>query len=396
MTVGVNSPDQFRLWTGISLVAGACERRVWARAAKAQTFPNLYVLLTAAPGVGKQVINLAKLLWKSVKEPNNGPPAFRVAPTQMTKAALIDSIGKATQFKMVKGANIKYHSLLIAAEEFQVLLPHYDEEYIGTLNEIFNNPDTPYEEVRRTGTVKEISIENPQLNILAGVQPSYFVSTFPEHAWTTGFARRIIMVYAAEGKFQDLFQPEDGEIVGGVDWTVLLSQLSQISTLYGQCIWDAQAADQLAKWHRSKGPPTPQHSKLIHYNNSRTMFAIKLSIVSAVSRSQGLTITDYDVTRAISWLTEAESFMPDVFREMAGKSDAAVIDELQFMLLDYKTKYKKAAKTDIIWDFMRQRIPSDKIEKIMTTAINAGIIYHPGDAADLWEAKAMKNTRGVE
>ncbi len=231
MTDGVNSPDQFRLWSGISLVAGACERRIWARAAKAQTFPNLYVLLTAAPGVGKQIINLAKLLWKSVKEPNSGPPAFRIAPTQMTKASLVDAIAAASQFKMVKGANIKYHSLLIAAEEFQVLLPHYDEEYIGTLNEIFNNPDAPYEEMRRTGSVKSISIEYPQLNILAGVQPSYFASTFPEHAWSTGLARRIIMVHAAEGKFQDLFQAETEEIIDGTGWKGLQSKLSSVSGL---------------------------------------------------------------------------------------------------------------------------------------------------------------------
>ena len=396
MTEGVNSPDQFRLWAGISLVAGACERRIWARAAKAQTFPNLYVLLTGAPGVGKQVINLAKQMWRGVKEPNNGPPAFRIAPTQMTKASLIDSIAKATQFKMVKGANIKYHSLLIAAEEFQVLLPHYDEEYIGTLNEIFNNPDSPYEEVRRTGSVKEISIENPQLNILAGVQPAYFVSTFPEHAWTTGFARRIIMVYAAEGKFQDLFQEDSEEIVDSHKWKELQNKLSKISALYGQVSWEIAASKKLAEWHRAKGPPAPQHSKLVHYNNSRTMFAIKLSIVSAISRSNELIITEYDVSRALSWLTEAEALMPDVFRELAGKSDGAIIDELQFMLCEYRQKYKKSAQTDIVWDFMRQRVPAEKIDKIMATAERAGILFHPGGAVDLWEAKANKNPRGVE
>lgn len=396
MTTGVNSPDQFRLWSGIAMIAGACERRIWARASKAQTFPNLYVLLTAAPGVGKQIISMSKLMMKSVKEPNNGPPAFRIAPTQMTKASLVDSIAKATQFKMVRGANIKYHSLQICAEEFQVLLPHYDEEYIGTLNEIFNNPDAPYEEMRRTGSVKEISIENPQLNILAGVQPSYFVSTFPEHAWTTGFARRIIMVYAAEGKFQDLFQEESEEIVDGPQWKNLQSCLSNISSLYGQCAWEPDAADKLAKWHRAKGPPTPQHSKLIHYNNSRTMFAIKLSIISAISRSQQLTITEYDVTRALAWLIDAEALMPDVFREMAGKSDTAIIDELQFMLTEYKKKFRKAATTDVVWDFLRQRVPSEKIEKIMLTAQRSGIVFNPGDAIDLWEAKAIRNPRGVE
>lgn len=397
LTDGVNSPDQFRLWTAISVVAGACERRVWARAAKARTYPNLYVLLTAAPGVGKQVISLARQLWKNAPEAQgSNVKAFRVAPTQMTKASLIDSIAKAKQFKITKAGNLTYHSMLIAAEEFQVLLPTYDTEYISALNEIFNCPDLPYEEVRRTGSVKEISIENPQLNLLGGVQPSYFVSTFPEEAWTTGFARRIIMVYAAEGKFQELFQDSE-EIVGSPIWNDLLQSLTHISTLYGQMAWEPEAAEKLADWHRAKGPPAPTHSKLVHYNNSRTMFAIKLSTISAVSRSGKLVIQGADVTRALAWLKEAESRMPDVFREMIGKSDTQVIDELHYMMVLEQGRSKgKALPTSVLWEFLRQRVPSEKIERILISAERSGIITKPAGATDLWFAKPIRTVRGVE
>ncbi len=395
LTEGVNSPDQFRLWTAISLVAGACERRVWARAARAQTFLNLYVLLVGAPGVGKQVISLAKLLWKLTKEPGLDVGAFKVAPSQMTKASLVDSIAKAKQFKMVRGANLTYHSLLIAAEEFQVLLPTYDTEYIATLNEIFNNPDLPYEENRRTGSVKELSIENPQLNILAGVQPSYFVTTFPEEAWSTGLARRILMIYAGEPIFQELFQDAE-EIIGSPGWLRLLESLSHISTLYGQMQWESQAAERLANWHRAKGPPTPIHSKLVHYNNSRTMFGIKLAGISAVARSGGMTISDSDVVRGLTWLTSAEALMPDVFREMIGKSDTQVIDELHYMVVMEVAKGKKPLKTEVLWEFLRQRVPSERIEKVMITAERSGILSHPGGAQDLWVAKAVRGPRGVE
>lgn len=395
VTDGVSSPDQFRLWTGISLVAGACERRVWARAARMQTFPNLYVLLTAAPGVGKQIINLAKELWRTTKEPGGGPLAFRVAPTQMTKAALVDALGKAKQFRITKAGNMEYHSMLIAAEEFQVLLPSYDLEYIATLCEVFNNPDIPYEEHRRTGAVREISIERPQLNILGGVQPSYFVATFPEEAWSTGLARRIIMIYASEGKFQDLFtnveDPKDSPI-----WTALLTQLGQLSALAGQCTWEASGADVLAKWHREKGPPIPTHSKLTGYKNSRTMFAIKLSIISAVARSGQLLIAEFDVRRALVWLLAAERLMPDVFREMIGKSDTQVIDELHYMMVMRQAELRKPLQTHMLWEFLRQRVPSEKIEKILLSAERSGVLFHPAGAPDLWQAKALTEVRGVE
>lgn len=395
VTDGISSPDQFRLWTGISLVAGACERRVWARAARVQTFPNLYVLLTAAPGVGKQVISLAKTAWKQTKEYPAGPAAFRVAPSQMTKAALVDALAKAKQVKLVKGANLEYHSMLIAAEEFQVLLPTYDTEYIATLNEVFNNPDIPYEEHRRTGAVREISINNPQLNILAGVQPSYFVSTFPEEAWTTGFARRIIMIYASEGKFQELFQ-DSLDPTEDQRWGEMLAQLSQVSNLYGCCAWEAEAAELLAKWHRAKGPPTPTHSKLVHYNNSRTMFAIKLAIVSAVARTGALVITSGDVQRALSWLLNAEALMPDVFREMVGKSDSQVIDELHYMMITEQGKTRRPLATALLWEFLRQRLPSEKIEKVLMSALKSGVVCNPGGSPDLWQARPLTGVRGVE
>lgn len=395
VTDGVSSPDQYRLWSGIALVGGALERRVWARAARARTYPNLYVLLTGAPGVGKQVISLVRQLWSETKNPGLSTKAFCVAPSQMTKASLIDSIAKAEQFKIVKAGNLAYHSLLIAAEEFQVLLPTYDTEYIAALNEIYNNPDMPYTEVRRTGSVREISIENPQLNLLGGVQPSYFVSTFPEEAWTTGFARRILMIYAGEGKFQELFQ-EESDITEGEGWGELLEGLSHFSGLSGQMSWEPEAAETLATWHRAKGPPTPTHSKLVHYNNSRTMFAIKLSTISAISRTGDLVISAEDVKRALSWLLEAEKKMPDVFREMVGKSDSQVIDELHYMTIMQYAKTKKPLETKMLWEFLRQRVPSEKIEKILMSAERSGVLFHPGGAPDLWQAKALTGVKGVE
>ena len=314
----------------------------------------------------------------------------------MTKASLVDNLAKARQLKMLKAGNVDYCSLLIAAEEFQVLLPSYDTEYIATLNEVFNNPDMPYVEHRRTGAVKDISIDRPQLNILAGVQPSYFVSTFPEEAWTTGFARRIIMIYALEGKFQELFQDSD-DLRESPEWEALRTQLGQISCLYGQCSWEPTGAELLAKWHRAKGPPAPTHSKLVHYNNSRTMFVIKLAIVSAVARSGGLVISEYDVQRALSWLLNAEKLMPDVFREMIGKSDSQVIDELHYMMVMEVGRGKgKPLSTAVLWEFLRQRVPSEKIEKILLSAERAGIIFHPGGAQDLWLPKPITSPRGVE
>jgi hypothetical protein len=46
-------PPEFHLWTGLSVLAGACERKVWLSNRRVTYYPNLFVMLTTYPGVGK-------------------------------------------------------------------------------------------------------------------------------------------------------------------------------------------------------------------------------------------------------------------------------------------------------------------------------------------------------
>lgn len=386
LTEGIISPDLFKLWSGISLTAGALERRVWARVGDFSTYPNLYILLVAPPGVGKQVIETVQDLWQLVAEPGTTSPALHVAPDSVTKAALVDVLAESRRsFLPSQGPLLTYHSLLVAAEEFGVLLPAYDQEFIANLNKIFNNPNS-YKERRRTGNVRKLEIELPQLNILAGVAPSYFVGTFPEEAWNTGFARRIIMIYSSETPFRELFR-ESPDLSQQQDH--LLRRLSHLAGLHGQMKWTQEAAELLAEWHRAGGgkggPPVPGHSKLEHYSRSRTMHAIKLTVVSAVARTGQLVIELVDVRRAIAWLLEAEALMPDIFRAMQGRSDSQVIEEMHyFVQAQWARERQTAVSGDSIRRFLISRVPSDKIEGLLQIADRANIISRVAGTADSW------------
>ena len=387
------SPEIFRRWCGIAAVAGALERRVWAKTSLGVLFPNVYVLLVGPPGVGKYIIETVRELWTETIEPGTKRPAFAVAPDNMSKAALMDTLAKAKKTWLPKvGAPLTYHSLLIAAEEFEVLLPDYDREYIGSLNSIFNNKPL-HAEARRHGPVRELVIERPQLTILGGAQPSYFVSTFPEEAWSTGFARRIIMVYAAETPFRELF----GELSEtAVAKPALLAKLAGLSQLYGQMKWTPDAASALAEWHRKGCPPVPGHSKLAHYNRSRTMHAAKLAIISSASRGPSLAIDALDIKRGIEWLCEAEALMPDIFREMAGKSDSQVIEELHFfMQRAWLANGRKPLRDAMLVGFLAQRLPSEKIEKVLAIAERAGVIARVAGTADQYVPRP-RTEHGIE
>jgi len=373
-TEGALSPELFRLWTGIALVAGACERRVWLRSGRNVTFPNLYTLLVAPPGVGKQVIEDARELWNEAQSPSTRSQAFKVAPDSMTKASLVDNLARAKTNKLLKGLTgpLVYHSLLIAAEEFSVMLPAYDLEYIGVLNKIYNNPNTPYAESRRTGSVREVEIEYAQLNILGGAQPGWLKSVFPEEAWSTGLTSRMLMVYCSDAPLLDIFADNAATDQAR---SAIVKRLGEISEVYGELAWTEPARERLRQWHLAGGPPTPTHSRLVHYVRRRTLHALKLTIVSAISRRSFEQVELIDVERAITWLIQIEQLMPDIFRAMIGKSDAAILEELHhYLVAHWQMRKQMPIREQEIVSWLAARIPSDRIIKMIEIAERAGLM----------------------
>jgi hypothetical protein len=383
-TEGAQTPELFRKWAAIALVAGALERRVWAPAGRYTTFANLFTLLVAPPGVGKLIIEEVQGLWRDTCEPGGKAKAFHVAPHSMSKAALVDTLAKAKRVRLPPGGNgpMTYNSLLVAAEEFGVLLPDYDKEYIGTLNRLWTNP-ADHEESRRHGPSREVKIENPQLNIIGGAQPSWLADVFPESVWSTGIGRRLVMVYASEGPLINIFESQE---ISLPERESLLRRLGQMSALYGPMKWREDAVKMLGDWHMAREPPAPTHSKLTHYLASRFQLVIKLAIVSAIARSGELVIELLDCRRAMDWLFEAEGRMPDIFRAMIGKSDTQVLEELHLFAQGVYQKSRQAPINEaLLVRFLSERVPSDKVEKILAVAERASIIARIGGTQGMYK-----------
>lgn len=391
------SPDLFKLWSGISLIAGAMERRIWSTNRAGKTYASMYVLLVAPPGTGKGIVNQVRRLWTSTVKPGTKIPAFYVAPDSMTKAALIDTLAESkTTFLPKSGPPFSYTSLNIAAEEFGVLLPAYDLEYVNTLNSIWNN-DESHSESRRYGKKQKIIIEHPQLNIIAGTQPAYMAAIFPEEAWNTGLARRLMMIYSAEKLDYDLFS-----IALNVDTESyrerVLAKLSRVSGMWGEMTWTSEAIAAFRDWRASGEAPMPTHSKLVHYNTTRSLYMFKLAMISSICRDESMSISLVDFARAKAWLTLAESFMPDVFRAMIGKSDKDVIDELhRYAMGMYATSRKPVDGMDLR-RFMMERVPHEKIEGILLVADRAGLIVRTiqPDGSEKYVPKMRQGLGGRE
>ena len=365
------SPEIFRRWSAVSLVAAALERRVWIRTGKFITFPNLYTLLVAPPGTGKQIVAAVRDILEEVKIGNTKEKAFKIAPDSMTNAALIDTLVDSRQTRIGPGgAPYSYSSLFVGAEEFSVLMPTYDMGFVGTLNSVYNNPAI-HREHRRHGRPPKLEIEYPVLNLLGGIQPAFMSSNFPEEVWTTGLSRRCIMAFSSEQKIRNPFDvttPHD-ELRRR-----LISGLSRLSAVQGQITWGAGALKYFLDWHMGGGQPAPTHSKLIGYNTSRSMNLMKLSGISLMSRFGGFEIDEIDVKRGLNWLLETESAMPEIFRAMQGKNDWQILEELhRFMTAQaVRTKHKPMERS-LVFRWISQWCTVEKTRQMFDLAMNSGV-----------------------
>jgi hypothetical protein len=392
LTDSLISPELFRKWAGISLIAGALERRVWTETGSGVIYPSLYVTLVAPPAVGKGVINVVRQLWSDCKLPDESP-AFRIAPHNMSKASLMDALARSKNLQTPAAAQeLSYHSMLIAAEEMGLFMPKYDTEFISALVEIYNCP-SDYKETRRTSIVKELHIQKPQLNIIAGAQPGWIASTFPEEAWTMGFASRMIMVYCSLAPKKSLWKKT---ISPAGKQAELLEQLLVLSKIYGKIPWTEEAEAKIAEWYDADCPPVPTHSKLTYYNGRRILHLIKLAMVAAVSRSENFIVDLQDLERAMEWLFEAEATMPDIFRAMVGRSDFQILEELHMFAVEtWKIQRGKPIQEELLMAFLAERCPGDKVGKLLELAEKSGFVERVAGTLG-YNPKARFSGRGVE
>jgi len=361
----IPSPTLFRKWAAISAVAAALERKVWVRTSGSNIYPNLYTVLVGPPGVGKTVITSeVALFYEKLKE-------HHLAPSSVTKASLIDSLADAKRKIIRVGENpsyVEFNSLFVISNELGVFLPSYEPEFMSALTDIFDGKR--YAERRRTRDLK-LEILFPQLSILAATTPSYLSGMLPEGAWDQGFTSRTIFVFSGERVIRPLF----GETVLSDKLSGDLAiDLKAISEIYGPMKFEESAGALISDWHMAGGPPVPQHPKLTHYLPRRTMHLLKLCMVACAMRTSDKIITADDFEIALSWLLEAESFMPDIFKSMNSGGDGRIIEDCWYFVFQIYGKEKRGVAEPRIIQYLSGRVPAYNVMNVLNVMTNSRML----------------------
>lgn len=366
-TEGTPSPRILRKWSAIATVAGILERKCWVYTMNSCLYPNMFILLIAPPGVGKSIaIKSSRYFLEQL-------PTLSLAPTSLTHKGLIDYLASELCTKQItdeiKNTFIEYHSMIIAAPEFGVLLPSNDLPFMNCLNDLYDCDNIYHEQTRGGGGLQ---FPNPHIHILAGTQPKYLGEILPEAAYGLGFTSRIIMVYAGEPVKIPIFK---SSIHNKTLQEQLEHDIKVINLMVGKFTPTQEAEEALENWHMIESDiDKPIHSKLQHYSTRRIAHLLKLCMTYSAIRDNTLEITYEDFTNAKNSLLEAEEYMPEIFKEIGASSQIGQIEEaFQFILTIYM-KTKKPISEHKLVHFLSTRMPVNQIIFTIDTMVRARII----------------------
>lgn len=379
------SPERFRRWGAISTIAGALEKKTWVFTSGANLYPNLYVFLISPPGIGKsRVLAETYRMW-------TGIPDHKTSVPSVTKASLIDELVDAHRTVIRAGhtpSTVEFNSLKVVISELGVFLSEYANDFMNTLTDLYDG--YPYGERRRTKNL-QISIPNPQLNLLAGTTPSYLNNLIPEGAWDQGFLSRTILVYDDARVLRSMFAQTSWDRALGKE---LQTTINHIGSLYGEFTFTPEAAAMIDEWYLGGQNPRPNHPKLQNYLVRRPVHLLKLCQVAAANSSDTLVIDVPHVQLAFDWLLDAELYAPEIFKAMVSGGDSKVMEEAWHLCFQYKMKHQKGLPHALMIKFMSMKVPSYKVEQLVdlmekSNMIRAvavkgeGTTYEPRDKAFL-------------
>lgn len=359
-TSNMPSPERFRLWTAIHAIGAAVERRVWMSSGGMSMYPNIYTMLVGPPGVGKSVAidPVTYLLRKS--------GVVNIAPTDVSKQSLLDSLAQTSKSVTADGHLFDYHYLALCITELSSFMSKYDQELAGLLTLLFDCPDMSEEKKRSHDHGKTIPF--PGLSFVIGTATKNLGATLSDDLWGSGFMARVVLIYSAEVMMPN--SPKamfDAPIRRDILGEEIVERFRTLGSFVGQVNWTEPARQALWKFRINQSDGAPIHNRLENYVTRRWMHLAKLCIIHALSFER-MDITGEDVTSALGWLTEAEAFMPEIFKDMVGHEDGQVYEELRSAMFQTHMKTRQPVPVGWIYKFLAQRVSTHSVPRIVDVA----------------------------
>lgn len=296
-TAESESPEEYHLWTGISVIAGALQRKVFFDMGYFLLYPNMYIILVGPPGRCKKstAMRIGRDILKQV-------PGAKFTADSTTREKLIINLSQAHKDGM--------SSMTAHSTEFATMLTSSGMDMVVFLTDIFDCPPLWEHDTKSGG---KNTIKGPFFNLEGATTPDWISRAMPLDTIGVGLTSRIIFVHQDTPREADAI-PKLTEAQKQLS-SLLVTDLIAISALSGEFKMTPEAYEYYNQWYRARvGNPNPTGDpRLAGYFERKPMHMLKLAMILAASMRDGLWIELEDIMNAENTLARIEQRMPKVF-----------------------------------------------------------------------------------
>lgn len=331
-TKNTEPPKLYHTWVGLSLIAGALQRRVYLKWGYETIYPNMYVVLIGPSGRARKgtAMNIGKDILKEV--------GITMTSDSITREALIRDMKDAvTSFTDATTGETKFHCAVTAfSPELSVFLGQKDVKFLADLTDWYDCADAWTYRTKHSG---EDTIAGVCFNLLGGTAADWLQSILPQEAIGGGFTSRIIFV-VEEQKGKSVPEPimtEEDRVLR----KSLIKDLERIATISGQMKMTPDCVQAYVDWYEDleskieNGKPPLEDPRFSGFVDRLSTHVRKLSVIMSASRSNDLVIEAEDFDRAVDIINRTMPKMPKTFGGL-GMSPYSEVTEKVLMYIEMK------------------------------------------------------------
>jgi hypothetical protein len=313
-TAQLESPACYLRWAGLSTVAGAAQRKIYAESTAYLAYPNLYITLVGPPGAKKSTaIRMGKRLLRQVPGINFTSDAPSVA-------------GIMLEFKDI--ASKEHQSLNAFIGELSTIYENAADTMTGFLTAIYDGDD---EYIKRTRIGGVEAISKPWFNLIAGTTPTWLGDNLSRSAVEGGLVARTLYVYSDEIILQSPF-PEYSEALRVLEKD-LVHDLAHISNLYGCFTFEGGKGGAAYKWYsewyldRTRLPRVADN-RTAGYFVRKPQHLLKVAMLVSLCYKDELLFTVADFEVGLALLESLEPGMIRAFSAVGGNTYASDLERI--------------------------------------------------------------------
>lgn len=307
-------PDNFYLWSAISLVATVLERKVWTRRGGGLTFyPHMYVFLVARPGIGKSTA--MKPTIKILQKMNESYGTYiNILPNKVTEPKLLDILANQEYFTY-NDTQIAHTSAFFYASEASACFNDPYGGFTQTITALYDGDDISKATVSRN---KPIHIINPCINILAGCTFDYLSRLLTQEGILGGFASRI--TYVVHDEFMERESKWNTDVKfhqKNEQYMQLVADLYDIHQMVGEFKATPEYIERWNDWFPvfDKKLQETQNEKLQALMVRKQTAMQKLPMILSAAESSDLILRAHHWDLALELMNRVEEKIPSMIRE---------------------------------------------------------------------------------